>query len=115
MRSRVLAVAAVLLVVMLGVAFQWRYDEVAFYGRKQLIRTNRFTGSVQRLSSTGGWYAASNAPTSTPTFPQYATDSLPPCGQSAHGLVVKDTTAGALKICKDGQWALNTNPYITER
>lgn len=91
MRTKVLAVAAVLLVVMLGVAFQWRYDEVQLphSGRKQLVRTNRYTGEVQRLSSHGGWVSSSApsehqpsvatpAPGSTPDPYAKAFEGLPP-------------------------------------
>lgn len=61
MKSKVLTAAAVLLVVILGIAFQWRYDEAPnLYGRKELVRTNRFTGEVQRLSRTGGWVNSSS-------------------------------------------------------
>ena len=62
MRSKLLAVGGLVLVVMLGVAFQWRYDEVSLGGgREQLVRTNRFTGTVERLGSSGQWYAPSTS------------------------------------------------------
>lgn len=55
MRSKVLAAGVVLLVVTLGWAFRWEYSEtvVRSGGRKEMVRTNRFTGDSERLTNSG--------------------------------------------------------------
>ena len=80
MRSKLLAFAAVALVVMMGFAFRWRYDEIStpVYG-KQLLRTCRYTGTTERLTRYGwvseaasGGQPAAAAPSPLPSSNPYA-------------------------------------------
>ena len=115
MRTKVLSVAALLLVVMIGFAFQWRYDEVVLGGRKQLVRTNRFTGNIQRLSEYGWLPEKSTSYTSPATpsqeIPRYMTEAIPACIPQYKGLEVFDTTESRVKTCDGTTWQ-RKNPYL---
>jgi hypothetical protein len=64
-KPAILGAVAVALVVLLCIAFQWRYDEIKVQGasfgayrepvKTLMIRTNRFTGTSQIFSERHGW------------------------------------------------------------
>ena len=113
MRTKVLSVAGFVLVVMIGLAVQWRYDEAPYNGRKMFLRTNRFTGETQRLTESG-WLSTQRSRSSNaqPTIPRYTTDTFPACNATNNGAHAYDTTVSLVKTCNGAVWFTDDNPYL---